>query len=129
MSKQCCDDWCGSVARYAKENPVKFFSACSFLGMGAIPILGFLGFALTAVVGSLVGALVLDVFLISAAAVGLGVVLFFVGCVTVCCTSAFGLCYVGLRTAGCTLRKTSEMAGFRLSQKSTWPSTADTKED
>ena len=115
--------------RYAKQNPVKFFSISSFLGMGAIPVLGFLGFALTAVVGSIIGALVLDAFLISVAAVGLGVVLFFVACTTICCTSAFGLCYLGFCTVGCTLRKTSEMAGFRLCQKSTWPSTADTKED
>ena len=122
-----CSGWCKDICDYAKQNPVKFFTISSFLSLGAIPLLSFLGFALTAVIASFVGAVILDAFLISAAAVGLGFVLCFVGCASLCCTSLFGICYYSFGAVKCTVGKGCKLTGFRLCQKSTWPLTA--KED
>ena len=120
QQKNC--EWCSDIMAYARANPVKFFSISSFLTLGGIPIFAFLGWALAAVVASIVGAVLLDVFLISLAAVALVSVLCCVTCASLCATSVFGVCYLGVRAVGCAVKKTGEV-GFRLNQKSTWPGT------
>ncbi len=111
---------CEMVMDFAKENPIKFVSLGTFITLGAVPLLAFLGYVATAVVASVIGAILVDLFLISLAAVGLGLVLCCVTCASLCATSVFGAFYLGFRA----VKKTADV-GFRLGKKSTWPSTAD----
>ena len=111
---------CDTVMDFAKENPIKFVSLGTFITLGAVPLLAFLGYATAAVVASIIGAVLLDLFLISLAAVGLGLVLCCVTCVSLCTTSVFGAFYLGFRAV-----KKTAATGFRLKNKSTWPPTAD----
>ncbi len=118
------ENFCDKMLNYARENPIKFVSVGSFVTLGAIPFLAFLGYVATAVVVSIVGVILLDLFVISLAAVGLGLVLCCVTCISFCATSVFGGFYLSFRA----VRKTADNIGFRLNKKSTWPSTADPKD-
>lgn len=118
-SKNLCD----KVINYASENPIKFVSLGSFLTLGAVPLLAFLGYVATAVVVSVIGVILVDLFLIIIAAVGLGLVLCCVTCLSLCATSVFGASYLSFRA----VQKMADV-GFRLNKKSTWPSTADPKD-
>lgn len=110
-------EWYAKIIAYAKKNPIKFVSLASFLVLGAIPVVAFLGYSATAVIISCVVAIVVDLFVLSLGAIGLSFVLFFVTCITVCATSVFAGFYFTYRIATGTLQK-----GFRLNEKSTWPS-------
>ena len=117
------NNFCDKMIDYAKDNPIKFVSLGSFISLGAIPLLAFLGYVATAIVVSLIGAIVVDLFLISVAAVGLGLVFCCVTCLSLCATSVFGAFYLSFKA----LRKTADV-GFRLNKKSTWPTAADPKD-
>lgn len=120
MSKRGKDDgeWWSKILDFARENPIKFVSIVSFLVLGGIPILSFLGYSAAAVIGSCIVAVVIDLFIISIGAIGLSFVLFFVTCMTVCATSVFAGFYFTYRLASGAVSN-----GFRLSEKSTWPTT------
>lgn len=120
MSKKGLSDrewpWLDKIIAYAKENPIKFVSFVSFLALGAIPIVTFLGYSAAAVIASCIVSIVVDLFIISIGAIGLSFVLFFVTCMTVCATSVFAGFYYTYRIASGAVSN-----GFRLSEKSTWP--------
>ena len=120
--KTDCEWWC-KILDYAKENPIKFVSIVSFLALGAIPIVSFLGYSAAAVIVSCIVAVVIDLFIISIGAIGLSFVLFFVTCMAVCATSVFAGFYFTYRLASGAVNN-----GFRLSEKSTWPTTVPAPE-
>jgi arginine exporter protein ArgO len=108
---------------YAKENPVKFVAISSFLVLGAIPLVAFLGYSAVAVIASCIVAVIVDLFVISIGAIGLSFVLFVATCMTVCATSVFAGFYFTYRMASGAIK-----GGFRLDQKSTWPTTVHSPE-
>ena len=107
MSKSSDDagDLLTKIIEFAKENPVKFVMIASFLSMAAIPLTTFVGYIFTVVTASVVGGILLDAFIISLGAIGLGFVLCFVACFSMCCTSMFGAFYFGFQVTKGTLRK------------------------
>lgn len=105
MSKHDGSDFLTKIIEFAKENPVRFVLMASFLSMAAIPLTAFVGYIFTVVTASVVGGILLDVFIISLGAIGLGFVLCFITCLSVCCTSMFGAFYFGYQVTKGTLRK------------------------
>lgn len=111
---------------YARDNPVKFAALSSFCTLGAIPLLAFLAYSVATIVASVVGAVVIELFLLAMGIMGLAFVLFFVTCISVCTTSVFAASYFTYRAANSTLRKSKDIR-FRTP---VWPfsSTAVTAE-
>lgn len=118
------DLWSKMMA-YARENPVKFVALGSFSVMGAIPVLAFSAYSVATLLASIIGAVVVELFLLAVGITGLTFVLLFVTCISVCVTSLFGALYFTYRAASSTLSKTKGM-GFRLSRPPAWPYTAST---
>ena len=103
------------VATYAKKSPVKFVAAGSFLTLGAIPVLAFVAYSVATLIASIIGAIVIELFLLAVGITGLAFVLFFVTCISVCITSVFSAVYMSYRVASCTLCKTKSLS------TSVWP--------
>ena len=102
-----------NIMKYASEHPVKFTALATFTVLGGIPIMTFLAYSVATIIASLIGAVVLELFLLVVGVTALAFVLFFVSCVTVCVTSAFMALYYGFVVANCTwkLRKSSRFGG------------------
>lgn len=81
------------VKMYASENPVKFAALSSFSTLGAIPLLAFLAYTVATLVASVIGAVVIELFLLAMGIMALAFVLFFVTCISVCVTSVFASVY------------------------------------
>lgn len=116
------DLW-NKMLAYARKSPVQFVALGSFSVLGAIPVLAFVAYSVATLVATIVGALVIELFLLAAGITGLAFVLFFVTCTSVCVTSVFGALFFGYQAASTTLSKTKGM-GFRLSRGSVWPYTS-----
>lgn len=123
-------DLCDKIVAYARDKPVKFVCLASFCVLAAVPLLGFLAYAVTAIISSIIGAAIFGIFFVSVGVVGLAFVLVCVACISMCATSIFGAIYVVFCAASCTLDKTKEF-GSRLCEKqptSSMPKWPDTKE-
>lgn len=86
------DVW-DKLMKYAADNPVKFVALCSFFTLGAVPLMVFLAYAIATLVASLVGAVVVELFLLAVGITGLAIVLFFVTCLSLCATAIFTAAY------------------------------------
>ena len=120
-----CSCW-NKMMDFAKDHPIKFVSLGSFLALGAVPIAAFLAYVVTTLVASVVGLVVVEVIFVIMGTIGLGSVLCCAGCVSMCVTSCFGALYMTYRAASCAASCTAQKTGFRLSQRSAWPSTSTT---
>lgn len=108
---------------YARDNPVKFVALGSFFTLGALPIMGFLAYSAATVIASVIGAVVIELFLLALGITGLAFVLFFVTCMSVCATSVFAAVYFTYKAVSSTIFKSRDLR-FRTP---VWPftSTAD----
>ena len=116
---------CNKTMVFAIENPVKFVALGSFSVLATVPVLSFAAYGISTLVATIVGALLVEVFLLAVGITGLAFVLFFVTCISMCVTSVFGALYFGYHAASTTLSKTKGM-GFRLSRTPAWPYTSNT---
>ena len=91
------DNW-ERLTRYADANPVKFVAMGSFLSLGAVPLVVFVAYAIATLIASLIGAVVIELFLLAIGITGLAFVLFFVTCLSVCATSVFAAGYFTYKT-------------------------------
>lgn len=107
---------------YAKENPVKFVAVGSFCVLGAIPLLAFLAYGVSTLIATIVGAIIVELFLLAVGITGLAFILFFATCIAVCATSVFAAVYFSYRAASSTLSKTKS----RFVSTPTWPFTSTT---
>lgn len=107
---------------YASKNPVTFVALGSFSFFGAIPVLAFAAFGVATLLASIVGAVVIEFFILAAGITGLAFVLFFVMCISLWVASAFGVIYFVYQATSTTLSKTKDFP-FRLSPSGTWPCT------
>lgn len=94
---------------YAQENPVKFAALSSFCTLGTVPLLAFLAYSVATIVASVVGAVVIEFFLLGVGIMGLAFVLFFVTCASVCATSVFTAIYFTHKVVTSTFRKGKDM--------------------
>ena len=102
---------------YAYSNPVKFAALCSFCTLGAVPVLAFLVYSVATLIAIVVGALVLELFLLAVGIMGLAFILFFVTCISGCTTSVFAAAYLAYKAANSTF-KMSKDTRFRTP---VWP--------
>ncbi len=83
------------MLKYASEHPMKFTALATFTTLGGLPVLTFLAYSVATIIASLIGAVVLELFLLVVGIAALTFVLVFVSCATVCVTSlAMALYYV-----------------------------------
>lgn len=117
------------LTKYAGDNPVKFVALSSFCSLGAIPLLAFVAYGVATVIASLIGAVVMELFLLAVGITGLAFVLFFVTCISVCATSIFGAVYLTYRAAASTLHRGKDFR-YNFSRTPVWPfsSTTDPNE-
>ena len=94
---------------YAQENPVKFAALSSFCTLATVPLLAFLAYTVATIVASVIGAVVIELFLLGMGILGLAFVLFFVTCASVCATSIFTAFYLTYKAATSTFRKGRDM--------------------
>jgi uncharacterized membrane protein len=94
---------------YARKNPVKFAALSSFCTLGALPVLAFLAYSVATIVTSVVGAVVIELFLLAMGIMGLALVLFFVTCASVCATSVFAAVYFTYKATTSTFKKSKDM--------------------
>ena len=102
-------EWWNRTLAYANNNPVKFVAVSTFCTLGAVPLLAFLAYSVATLVASIVGAVVIELFLLAMGITGLAFVLFFVTCIAACATSAFAALYFGYQAANSTFRRGKEM--------------------
>lgn len=109
------------AASFAKESPVKFVALTSFCTLGALPLISFVVYGVVTLIASIIGALVVELFLLAAGLAGLVFVLIVVTCISACITSLFAAAYFTFNTvASSTLFKTR---GTRLFLHTPgWPS-------
>lgn len=81
------------ILKYAQDNPVKFVAMGSFTTLGGVPLLAFLAYSAATLVASVIGAVIMELFLLAVGITGLAFVLFFVTCMSVCATSVFAAAY------------------------------------
>lgn len=95
------------VLKYASEHPMKFTALATFTTLGGVPIITFLAYSVATIIASLIGAIILELFLLVVGIAALAFVLVFVSCATVCVTSLAMALYYVLAAANCTwkLRK------------------------
>lgn len=105
---------------YARDNPVKFVALGSFTTLGAIPVMGFLAYGVATLIASVIGAVVIELFLLAVGITGLAFVLFFVTCLSVCATSVFAAAYFTYKTVTSTVCKNRDLR-FRTP---VWPFTS-----
>ncbi len=91
------DIW-DKLMRYANDNPVKFVAMSSFFTLGAVPLMMFVAYGIATLIASLVGAVVIELFLLAIGITGLVFVLFFIMCLSVCATSIFAAVYFTYKT-------------------------------
>ena len=112
--------WRGNMMSYAGDNPVKFVALSTFTLVGAIPVLAFTAYCVASLVACIIGAVVVEIFLLALGITGLTFVLFFVTCISLCVTSVFGALLFAYQAVSSTMSKTKGMR-FRLAPGSTWP--------
>ena len=115
-------DYWERILLYARDNPVKFVAIGSFATLGALPIIGFLAYSAATIVASIVGAVVIELFLLALGITGLAFVLFFITCISVCATSVFAAAYYTYRAVSSTIFKNND---FRF-RTPAWPFTPTT---
>ena len=95
------------MLKYASEHPMKFTALATFTTLGGVPIITFLVYSVATIIASLIGAIILELFLLVVGIAALAFVLVFVSCATVCVTSLAMALYYFLAAASCTwkLRK------------------------
>lgn len=81
------------VSKFACEHPVKFIAMLTFGTLGAIPITTFLSYSAVTMILSLIGAIMVELFLLVVGVSALVFVLLFVSCTTFCVTGAFAVLY------------------------------------
>ena len=84
------------VLKYATDHPMKFTALATFVTLGGVPIFTFLAYSIATIIASLIGAVLLELFLLVVGLAALAFVLFFVSCVTVCVTAVTISLYYGL---------------------------------
>ena len=92
------------LLKYATEHPLKFTALATFTTLGGVPIVTFLSYSVATIIASLIGAILLELFLLVIGLVALAFVLFFVSCVTVCVTAVTIALYYGVTAFHSTLK-------------------------
>lgn len=95
------------MMKYATEHPLKFVALATFTTLGGVPVITFLAYSVATIIASLIGAVILELFLLVVGITALAFVLVFVSCATVCVTSLAMAFYYVLAAANCSwkLRK------------------------
>ena len=117
-------DFWDKLTRYASDNPVKFVAMGSFFAFGALPLLVFVAYGIATLIASLIGAVVIELFLLAIGITGLAFALFFVTCLSVCATSIFAAAYFMYRIVLTNFGK-----GRNLRLAHLWPSSSSTNCD
>ena len=113
------------MLEYASENPVKFVALGSFSVLASVPILSFVIYSFFTLMATIIGAMVIELFLLTVAIIGLAFVLFFVMCISTSVTGVFGAVYFVYRASSTILCRTKGM-GFRgLHCLLVWPYTSN----
>lgn len=92
-----------SIFKYAMEQPIKFTALLTFIVLGGIPVTTFVSYSAVTLVISLVGAVLVELFLLLIGVTALVFVLVFVGCFTVCVTAIVSAIYYGFVATNKTL--------------------------
>ncbi len=103
------------VSSYAKKKPVHFVAVSSFCVLSAIPLLGFGAYVITTLIASLIGVIVVELFILAVGLTGLAFVIFFVACISLCATSVFAAVYFSFCAASCTLHRSRKSMRYPLS--------------
>ena len=88
-----------TISKYAVDHPIKFTALLTFLILAGIPVTTFLSYSAVTLIISLVGAILLELFLLVIGLSALIFVLVFVSCATVCVTAIVSAIYYLLVTA------------------------------
>lgn len=110
------------IMRYANTNPVKFVALSCFTTLGAVPLLVFMAYAAATLIASVIGAAVIELFLLAIGITGLAFVFFFITCMSVCTTSVFAAAYFTYKAVTSTFCKSKDLR-FRTP---VWPFTSST---
>ena len=97
----------GKAKQMAHEDPVKFVATASFLALGAVPLAGFLAYAVVTLIATIIGGIIVQVALLGLGIACLAFVLVIVGCLTGCIVSGFATLYYSYRFASGTLQRAS----------------------
>ena len=87
------------IIKFATQQPIKFVCIATFLALGGVPIGVFLSYTVITVIASLIGAVVVELFLLVIGIAALAFVLCFVACMTACVTFAAMALYYGFTAA------------------------------
>ena len=90
------------TVKFASQQPIKFVALATFVALGGVPIGSFLAYSIVTVIASLIGAVLVELFLLVIGVAALAFVLCFVGCVTACVTMMATALYYGFCAAYCT---------------------------
>ena len=98
------------MMKYATEHPLKFVALATFTTLGGVPVITFLAYSVATIIASLIGAIILELFLLVVGITALAFILVFVTCATVCVTSIAMAFYYVLVAANCSwkLRKSRQ---------------------
>ena len=82
-----------TISKYAVDHPIKFTALLTFMILAGIPTATFLSYSIVTLIVSLIGAILVELFLLVIGLSALVFVLVFVSCATMCVTAVVSAIY------------------------------------